>query len=207
MSLDELAVGKLIQYLRIKTVHPEPDYDSAIKFLRNYSNDVGFDTYRELEVSPNRIVCIMSYLGTNPEKKSILLNSHTDVVPADQKFWKCDAFEGKRYENGDIYGRGVQDMKSVGIQHMELIRRMKINNFKPERTIHVTFVPDEEIGGGTGFGAFLDSKEFQELNVGFALDEGQASDKEEFCLYYTERVPWWINLTFAGNTGHGSRFI
>jgi hypothetical protein len=34
----------------------------------------------------------------------------------DQKYWKCDAFEGKMYENGDIYGRGIQDMKSVGIQ-------------------------------------------------------------------------------------------
>ena len=34
-----------------------------------------------------------------------------------KEFWKCDLFEGKRYENGDIYGRGVQDMKSVGIQY------------------------------------------------------------------------------------------
>ena len=54
------------------------------------------------------------------------------------------------YENGDIYGRGIQDMKSVGIQHFELIRKMKQNNVRPDRTIYLTFVPDEEIGGHTG---------------------------------------------------------
>ncbi len=51
--------------------------------MRNYSAEIGFDSYQEVEVVPNRIVCIMSYNGTQPEKQSILLNSHTDVVPAD----------------------------------------------------------------------------------------------------------------------------
>ncbi len=32
-NLDSLAVQKLIQYLRIKTVHPEPDY--GIDLMRN----------------------------------------------------------------------------------------------------------------------------------------------------------------------------
>ncbi len=70
---------------------------------------------------------------------------------------------------------------------MELIRRLKLNNVRPERSIHVSFVLDEEIGGETGFALFLDSPEFKNLNVGFALDEGQASPSDTFCLYYTER--------------------
>ena len=67
---------------------------------------------------------------------------------------------------------------------------MKLNNVRPERSIHVSFVPDEEIGGETGFALFLDTPEFKALNVGFALDEGQASPNEVFCLYYTERLHW-----------------
>jgi aminoacylase len=106
-------------------------------------------------VHPNRIVCILTYYGKSREKKSVLLNSHTDVVPVDEKFWKCDAFEGIIDEKGDIYGRGIQDMKSVGIQHLELIRKMKQNNIRPDRTIHLTFVPDEEIGGQTGITRLL----------------------------------------------------
>jgi len=184
------ASAKLVEYLRIRTVHPEPDYADAVKFLKSYAQEIGVDSYKEVEVCPDRIVVLMSYYGTRPEKESILLNSHMDVVPVDQRFWKCDAFEGKRYENGDIYGRGVQDMKSVGIQHLEIIRKMKLSGVRPERTIHLTFVPDEEIGGLTGLAPFLETSEFKSLNVGLAFDEGQASPNEEFCVYYGERVAW-----------------
>ena len=118
-------------------------------------------TFNNNKVHPNRIVCILTYYGKSREKKSVLLNSHTDVVPVDEKFWKCDAFEGIIDEKGDIYGRGIQDMKSVGIQHLELIRKMKQNNIRPDRTIHLTFVPDEEIGGLTGLAPFLDTPEFK----------------------------------------------
>lgn len=201
------AVEKLREYLRIKTVHPAPDYDSAIKFLKAYAEEIGVDSFRTVEVCPGRTVCILTYLGSKSDKKTVLLNSHTDVVPVDPVFWKCDAFEGKRYDNGDIYGRGIQDMKSVGIQHLELIRKMKERNVRPERTIHVTFVPDEEIGGATGFVPFMKTQEFKDMNVGVALDEGQASENEEISVYYGERLSWWLYITCAGNTGHGSRFI
>ena len=57
--------------------------EGAVKFIREYANEVGFDSYKEIEVSPKRVVCILTYLGTSPEKPSILLNSHYDVVPCD----------------------------------------------------------------------------------------------------------------------------
>ena len=84
MSTNKIAVNKLVEYLRIKTVHPEPDYASAVKFLSEYAKEIGFDSYKEIEVLPGRIVVLMVYNGTNPEKEAILLNSHTDVVPVDQ---------------------------------------------------------------------------------------------------------------------------
>ncbi|RNA41112.1 aminoacylase-1, partial [Brachionus plicatilis] len=204
---EKKAIENLIEYLKIKTVHPDPDYESAIKFIKKCAEEIGFDSYKEVEVCPKRIVCVLTYLGTEPKKQSILLNSHTDVVPADPNYWKYDPFAGFVDENGNIFARGVQDMKSVGIQHLEVIRKMKENKMRPKRTIHLTFVPDEEIGGETGFLPFLDTKEFTEMNVGVALDEGQASPNEEFCVYYGERLSWWLYLTVSGNTGHGSRFI
>jgi len=98
-------------------------------------------------------------------------------------------------------------MKSVAIQHLELVRRIKENKLTPNRTIHLTFVPDEEIGGATGLAAFLKTQEFKDLNIGCALDEGMASPTDVYTVYYGERVPWWIQITCTGNTGHGSRFI
>jgi aminoacylase len=48
--MSNIAVNKLIEYLRIKTVHPEPDYASAIKFIKEYAFEIGFDSYKEIEV-------------------------------------------------------------------------------------------------------------------------------------------------------------
>ena len=46
----------------------------------------------------------------------------------------------------------------------------------PTRTVHLTFVPDEEIGGHDGMAAFLETDLFRtKLNVGIALDEGIAN--------------------------------
>ena len=45
-----IATTKLIEYLRIKTVHPEPDYSSAVKFLKAYAEEIGVDSYKEIEV-------------------------------------------------------------------------------------------------------------------------------------------------------------
>jgi len=41
---------------------------------------------------------------------------------------------------------------------------MKENSVRPKRTIHLTFVPDEEIGGLTGLAPFLETPEFKVLH-------------------------------------------
>ena len=62
---------------------------------------------------------------------------------------------------------------SVGIQYLEAIRTLKAAKYEPKRTIHVLFVPDEEIGGARGMQKLLKLDEFKALNVGFVLDEGR----------------------------------
>lgn len=46
-------------------------------------------------------------------------------------------------EDGRIYARGTQDMKSVGIQYLEAIRYLKEESVLLKRTVHVSFVPGE----------------------------------------------------------------
>lgn len=41
----------------------------------------------------------------------------------------------------------LQDMKCVGIQYLEALRELMAEGVKFQRTIHLSFVPDEEIGG------------------------------------------------------------
>jgi aminoacylase len=98
-------------------------------------------------------------------------------------------------------------MKSVGIQHLEAVRRLKAEGKRLKRTIHLCFIADEELGGLEGMKRLVVSEDFRRLNVGFALDEGLASTDDVVPVYYGERCGFktWFNCT--GNPGHGSQFI
>ena len=96
------------------------------------------------------------------------------------------------------------------IQYMEAIRKLHNTkpNFQPERSIYLSFVPDEEVGG-SGMAAFLSSDLYKSRlpGIAIALDEGLASTTNTYSVFYGERLPWWVEVTARGNTGHGSRFI
>lgn len=104
-------------------------------------------------------------------------------------------------------------MKCVGIQYIETIRRYLKDKLVFDRTIHMSFVPgkyfffiflilieilifhwnlviDEETGGKLGMEKFVNTPEFAALNVGFALDEGLASNDNNFSIFYGERTIW-----------------
>ena len=53
-------------------------------------------------------------------------------------------FAGVR-KNGNVYGRGAQDMKCVCLQYIEALRQIRLQKpeWKPARSIYLTFVPDE----------------------------------------------------------------
>eukprot|EP01087_Luapelamoeba_hula_P013670 TRINITY_DN3912_c0_g1_i4.p1 TRINITY_DN3912_c0_g1~~TRINITY_DN3912_c0_g1_i4.p1 ORF type:complete len:378 (+),score=54.34 TRINITY_DN3912_c0_g1_i4:188-1321(+) len=152
-------------------------------------------------------VVIATLTGQQPSLPSVLLNGHYDVVPAVDSMWDEPPFGGVQRSNGDIYGRGCQDMKSVCIQYIEALRRLRQQDGSFLRTIHVTFVPDEEIRGLEGMGALIKTDEFKALNIGVALDEGLASDTDTYALFYGERAVWRCRVKATGPTGHGSRFI
>jgi aminoacylase len=207
---DTIAVQNFQEYLRIKTVYPNPDYESCNAFLERLAKDVGLD-FQSIECVKGKPIAIMTMPGRRPDLSSLMLNSHTDVVQVFEDKWTQDPFGGARVkqENGDykIYGRGSQDMKIVGITYVEAIRRLKQLGWQPLRTIHITFVPDEEIGGDDGMQALLLTDTFKKMNVGLCLDEGMANPENAYKLYYGERIGWWCRITAHGNTGHGSQFI
>uniref|UniRef100_A0A7N8Y004 N-acyl-aliphatic-L-amino acid amidohydrolase n=1 Tax=Mastacembelus armatus TaxID=205130 RepID=A0A7N8Y004_9TELE len=168
---EDPSVSLFRDYLRLKTVHPDPDYDAALQFLDRIAEELGL-----------------------PIKKI-------------EEQWKYDAFSAFKDAEGNIYARGSQDMKCVTIQYIQAVRRLKVAGQKLMRTVHLMFVPDEEVGGHKGMETFVKHPEFQKLNIGFALDEGLANPGEAFTVFYGERNPWWITVHCPGSPGHGSRFV
>ena len=194
------------EYIRINTMQPNPDYVKAIEFLTVQAKFLCLPFWT-LECVPGKPIFVMTWAGTDPSLSAVVLNSHTDVVPVFPESWIHEPFSAFKDDKGNIYGRGTQDMKCVGIQHIEAVRRLKNEGKRFKRTIHLTFVPDEEIGGFDGMQAFVKTPEFKAMNVGFSLDEGLAGPDDEIPLYYGERNVFWVKITCPGNPGHGSRFL
>lgn len=194
------------EYLRIPSVHPDVDYDGCIDFLTKQSNGLGIP-FKIYHVVPKKPIFIMTWEGKDPKLPAVLLNSHMDVVPVFAEKWSRPPFAAEKDENGNIYARGAQDMKCVGIQYIEAIRRLKEKGVRLLRTIHLCFNPDEEIGGVDGLKQFVHTQEFRDLNVGFALDEGMASTEDHFILFPGERSIWQIHVHCPGNPGHGSLLL
>ncbi|XP_020294472.1 aminoacylase-1-like [Pseudomyrmex gracilis] len=202
-ELDETAVENFREYLRIPSVQPDINYDACVEFITKQAKSLDLPV-KIYHVDPKKPIVVLTWIGTQPDKSSILLNSHMDVVPVFEDKWTYPPFSAHMDEEGNIYARGSQDMKCVGIEYLEAIRRLKLKGVRCERTIHVSFVPDEEIGGVLGMRDFVHTEDFKALNVGFALDEGVSSPTECYYMFYGERSIWHVQVRCKGSLGHGS---
>ncbi|GJX27742.1 aminoacylase-1 [Tanacetum coccineum] len=129
-----------------------------------------------------------------------------DSVPAEPAKWSHPPFSAVKTEDGRIFARGAQDDKCIAIQYLEALRNILEEDpfFKPVRTVHICYVPDEETGGFDGMAKFVESDQFKEMNVGFFLDEGQASTNDKYRVFYSGLS--CLDLVQAvGVPGHGSR--
>ncbi|XP_058724180.1 uncharacterized protein LOC131595736 isoform X2 [Vicia villosa] len=203
-SSESNIISRFQQFLKIKTDHPTPNYKQSSDFLTSQANSLSLHS-QTIELAPGKPLVLLKWAGTSPELSAILLYSHTDVVPAEHDKWDHPPFEAHLDSEGKIYARGSQDMKCVGMQYLEAVRKLKEWGFQPKRSIYLAFAPDEEIGGHDGAEKFSLSSVFQELNVGIVLDEGLASPDDHYRAFYAERSPWWLKIKAVGIPGHGAK--
>ncbi|XP_017143999.1 aminoacylase-1-like [Drosophila miranda] len=195
------------EYLRIPTVHPNVDYTACVEFLKRQAAGLNLPVDVVYPVNEKNPVVIMKWEGTQPELPSIILNSHTDVVPVFPEKWTHEPFSADLDAEGRIFARGSQDMKCVGTQYLGAIRALKASGYKPKRTIYLTYVPDEEVGGHLGMRELVKGDYFKSLNVGFSFDEGISSEDETYAVYYAERTLWHLRFKISGTAGHGSLLL
>ncbi|KAK9667080.1 hypothetical protein RND81_14G231400 [Saponaria officinalis] len=197
-------ITRFQEYLKINTAQPNPNYYEATDFILTQAKSLSLES-QVIEFVKNKPLILIKWAGQNPNLGSILLNSHTDVVPVESHKWVYHPFDAQIDSHGNIFARGSQDMKCVGLQYLEAIRKLKESGFEPTRTIYLSFVPDEEIGGHDGAEKLADSDVFQKMNVAFVLDEGLASPGGKYRVFYAERSPMWTVIKATGAPGHGAK--
>jgi hypothetical protein len=152
---DDAAIERFRSFLRFKSISNEGPsngaYAQCVEFMRDLLRDAGLAT-EVVSVFAGRPVLIATLTGSQPDLPAVLLNSHYDVVPVVADKWTVDPWAATMTPDGKIYARGAQDMKCVCSAYVEAVLRLvrRDAGFKPKRTLHLTFMPDEEIGGVKG---------------------------------------------------------
>lgn len=193
---DSFAIERFRELLKVDTIShsgvSSGSYSRIAEIIQLQCIDAGL-TVQTVELVKGKPLVIATKLGSNPSLSSLLLSGHYDVVPVDFEKWTVPPFDAL-VKDGKIYGRGTQDMKCCLAAYIESMKRLIANSFSSERSIHLLFLPDEEIGGWDGMGLFVQTDLFKSLNVGFALDEGLASATSQVPVYFGERALCIFNL-------------
>jgi acetylornithine deacetylase/succinyl-diaminopimelate desuccinylase-like protein len=204
-SLADEAVAWLQTYLRIDTINPPGNESRAVDFYSAILDAEGIP-WKSAESASGR-GNIWARLEGGDEPALILLQ-HTDVVPADPKYWTTDPLSGD-IRDGYIWGRGALDMKSTGVSQLATFLSLHRAGRPLNRDVVFVATADEEAGGLYGAGWLL--KNYPEVfeGAGLLINEGgggrvSASGDTVFSVEVTQKVPVWLRLTAVDRPGHGS---
>lgn len=99
---------------------------------------------------------------------------HQDVVPAEpEAAWTHPPFAGALVD-GVVWGRGAFDNKANVMAASEAVELLLAAGFRPERTVHLLFGHDEELGGPIGASAAARLLEARGVEPFLVIDEGGA---------------------------------
>ena len=86
---------------------------------------------------------VARWRGSDPKLGPLVISGHMDVVEAKPSDWLRDPFTPV-VENGNLFGRGSNDMKLDGTLAIASLAELRRQDFRPRRDIVIEFSGDEE---------------------------------------------------------------
>ena len=210
MSIDwekvkEEAVQILSDYLRAETTNPPGKEMIGARYLQGVLEREGL-AVTVLESQPERGNVICSMKGKDGLAPLILLH-HIDVVPAEEDKWKYPPYSGAVVD-GEVWGRGAQDCKSLGVIELLAFLLLKREGFQPKRDIVYLATADEETGGKWGVDWLFENHP-ERMRAEYVINEGGGvgmivGGRNVYTCQTAEKGICWLKLTFRGKPGHGS---
>jgi acetylornithine deacetylase/succinyl-diaminopimelate desuccinylase-like protein len=201
---DEM-VKLMREYLRIDTSNPPGNELAAAEFFHRLFDQAGIPN-TIYPYAPGRANIYAVIKGDGTLRPLVLLN-HMDVVQADPGSWRLPPFSGEIL-NGEMYGRGAQDMKDEGLlQAMALLIAAR-EHLPLKRDLIFLATSDEEVNG-TGSAWMLANHPELVRDAEFLITEGGSNliTRDRGTIYevgVAEKAPFWLRLTASGRGGHGS---
>lgn len=199
------ATEYLSRYIQINTTNPPGNETQGALYLKEILAKEGIPA-EVLEYEAGRGSLIATLRGDG-SKAPLLLLSHIDVVPAETEKWSHPPFSGKLLE-GEIWGRGALDCKSLGIMQAMVLVLVKRAGLTLHRDLVLAATADEEKGGAFGVPWVLQQRP-RLLKAEAVINEGggvgiNRNGQHLYLCQVAEKGPCWLRLMFRGMPGHGS---
>ncbi len=173
--------------------------------LREFGlNDIRECPSRDPRVSsglrPNLLVW---YPGNNTER-TVWILTHIDIVPpGETSLWESDPYRARVLE-GRIYGRGTEDNQQDLVASIFALRAFIETGVRPEYSIGLALVSDEETSSRFGVRHLLDLDPpvFRRNDLIVAPDFGDADGRS---IEIAEKSLLWLRFRTSGRQCHGSR--
>ena len=153
---------------------------------------------------------VVIYPGREAKARPVLMLAHLDVVEAKREDWTRDPFTLVE-ENGNFYGRGVADDKSMAAIWVDTLIRYKHENYRPRRTVKLALTCGEETNGAFNGAQYLATNMRDLIDAAFAVNEGgggllNAEGKPVFLgIQVGEKLSQNYTLEVTNPGGHSSR--
>ncbi|MBI3783125.1 MAG: M20/M25/M40 family metallo-hydrolase [Deltaproteobacteria bacterium] len=202
------AIDKLQAYVRVDTTNPPGNETPAADLLRDWLSREGIEVRLYDPMNDRKRQSLLARLPGR-SGRSLVLMSHSDVVPAIKEEWHQPPFDGI-VRNESLYGRGTLDTKGLGILQLMTLVLMRRAGVVPNDDVLLLIEPDEE-EAGRGMKGMLEHYPDVFGKVRMVLNEGGNGTRGVlqpgqviFFVQTAEKGAVWVKLTAHGRAGHAS---
>jgi acetylornithine deacetylase/succinyl-diaminopimelate desuccinylase-like protein len=141
-------VDELLEMLRIPSVGADPAYAADTRrnaeWLANHLAALGLDNACVMETAGHPVV-YAEWMGAGPDKRTVLVYGHYDVVPATMEDgWDSDPFEPV-IKDGKIFGRGTTDDKGQLFIHVKALESFLKTSGAAPVNVKILLEGEEEV--------------------------------------------------------------
>ncbi|MCC3312994.1 M20 family metallopeptidase [Nocardia africana] len=181
--------------IRCDTSNPPGGEQSIVPILTDVLVEIGCSV-EIYEPTPGR-PSVVARLGTGkPDRPTLMINGHIDVVPAKKGEWQIDPFGGV-IEKHRVRGRGACDMKGGIAAVIEALTVCKEAGVSLDSDIVIHLVADEETGGTHGTNALVDAELVR-------ADACIIPEPTEMHIGVAERGSFVADIVVHGRAAHAS---
>jgi succinyl-diaminopimelate desuccinylase len=201
----------LMELIRIPAISPENGGEGELKKadkLTQILEAIGFDKIERYDAEDKRVPSgkrpnIVAYCYGESTSAKLWIISHLDIVPAgEESLWAITKPFQPTVKNGRVYGRGSEDNLQSMTSSIFAVKALKNLGIKPERTIALAFVADEEQGSKYGIQHLIKHGLFGKADLIAVPDSGNETGS---FIEIAEKSAVWFRIRTVGKQAHASR--